>query len=90
MFMDILIFIGIALAGFTLFVLPIFLISDHLGMYYGTPISVLIYVAGLTVGVLYWKPLGLITIGVMWTAALLPIIIGWLINMRDKAKDNQT
>ena len=88
--MDILIFIGMALVGFAVFVLPIFLISDHIGMYYGTPIIAFIYVAGLAVGVLYWKPLGLITIGVMWSAALLPIIIGWLMSMRDKEKDNQT
>ena len=90
MFLDILIFIGYALLGFAMFLIPIFLISDHLGMYFGTPIIAMIYVAGLTVGVIYWKPFGLITIGVMWSAALLPIIIGWLINMRDERKDNQT
>ena len=90
MFLDILIFIGYALLGFAMFLIPIFLISDHLGMYFGTPIIAMIYVAGLTVGVIYWKPFGLITIGVMWSAALLPIIIGWLINMRDERKNNQT
>ena len=90
MFLDILIFIGYALLGFAMFLIPIFLISDHLGMYFGTPIIAMIYVAGLTVGVIYWKPLGLITVGVMWSAALLPIIIGWLINMWDERKNNQT
>jgi len=87
MFLDILILIGSLVLGFALFFIPIVLTSEYLGFYYGAPIIAMIYATGLTVGVLYWKPLGLITMTVMWSAALLPILIEWLTNVRDKIKE---
>ena len=90
MLLDILIATGAALLGGALFLIPVFLISDHLRLYFGAPIVAMIYVAGLTVGLVHWKPLIFITLGIMWSAALLPIIIGWLINMWDEIKENQT
>ena len=89
MFFDILFFIGYALLGFAMFLIPVFLISNHLNLYFGTPIIAIIYVAGLTIGVLYWKPMGLITLIVMWSAALLPLIVGWVMDVWGNIKEKQ-
>ena len=87
MFLDILILIGSLVLGFAIFFIPIVLISEYLGFYFGAPIIAIIYTTGLTVGVLYWQPLSFITIAVMWSAALLPILLEWLTNVRDKINE---